>query len=447
MPLTPADVGLIQSLSRQEVERTLAGMRHFIKRSMWLGKNNRYSTDTIEKIKNDCAQGNRINERQLAQYIAASCLLHCSDGWSYLGRAISALLGGDPHRTRHLAYYAELRAAMSLLASCGIGIFKNKHFAIDRRRSVKRLSTKDPTHQFAWECLQVWGGQPHSGAMFAQVIKPYGRTLDDWFEPVGGGAVVAPQAQEWFQQWGMDLKVFADDREARNESSYRPDGLPSAWSVTASRVLGFARELWMALEPSGNSHFDTIDRHILRLSIERLFIGRTNKRPGDDPRAFDQFVERIVEHQALGPAIQAELGRFLRRQVMPADLEILSYSQKSPEARINSDVGIVSRAALLLRVSSGSCAALLRNADLTSDSMSFWWSQLGQDRGLWEGAYEATDLLDLWADIKTWLEDIESFEQNSSATPPSFFKVGSDLRDALRGLGSCERVGIWSTMA
>jgi len=68
----------------------------------------------------EVAAGTIQSPTQLSEYIAASCLLHCSDGWSYLGRAISALLRGDPHRARHLAYYAELRAATALLAKVGV---------------------------------------------------------------------------------------------------------------------------------------------------------------------------------------------------------------------------------------------------------------------------------------------------------------------------------------
>src|ERR1700722_668599 len=119
MPLSAANQSVIHKLSRSDVEKTLAGLRRFTRGSMWIGKNNRYSTDTIGKIKND-VRSNRINVRNLSQYIVASCLLHSTDGWSYLGKAILALMRGDPHRSRHLAYYAELRAAMSILASEGI---------------------------------------------------------------------------------------------------------------------------------------------------------------------------------------------------------------------------------------------------------------------------------------------------------------------------------------
>ena len=56
---------------------------------------------------------------------------HCVDGWSYAARSISALLAGDLHATRHLAYYAQLRAALSILAGLGVGIFNKINFIVN----------------------------------------------------------------------------------------------------------------------------------------------------------------------------------------------------------------------------------------------------------------------------------------------------------------------------
>src|SRR6476661_7745516 len=91
---------------------------------IWLASNSRYLSETDAKLSQDIgrkvsvshAQGS-AKASQLAEYVAASAILHCSDGWGYLGRAMGAQLQGDIGTSRHLAYYAELRAAMSLLAA------------------------------------------------------------------------------------------------------------------------------------------------------------------------------------------------------------------------------------------------------------------------------------------------------------------------------------------
>jgi hypothetical protein len=193
--LSSRDRSAIRSVVRTDVEITLAGLQRFIRSSKWVGNRNRYSRDTVKRIKVDITKGSLRSPRQLSQYIAASSILHCADGWSYLGKAISSLMRGDPHRSRHLAYYAELRAALSLLASEGIGIFQNQHFVFDGQNSVSRLQTGKQTHQVVWNCLECWAQQKRSGSLFARIITPYGRTLDEWLAPLGGGNIVAPQAR------------------------------------------------------------------------------------------------------------------------------------------------------------------------------------------------------------------------------------------------------------
>lgn len=148
MPLSSRDYGAIRSLNRKNVQKTLLGLKQFTKTSKWVGKQNRYVLDTKKRIAAESKAGALKKPRHLSQYIAASCLLHCTDGWSYLGKPISSLLRGDPHGARHLAYYAELRAAMSLLATTGVGVFDRYHFVIDAPNSVAALRAQSPTHQW-----------------------------------------------------------------------------------------------------------------------------------------------------------------------------------------------------------------------------------------------------------------------------------------------------------
>ncbi len=445
MALTQVVQSRIQGLSRINVVTTFAGMSRFTVNSRWVGKSNRYARDAIRKIDFDVKAAGQIrNPRHLAQYITASSVLHCADGWSYLGKSILSLLRGDPHRTRHLAYYAELRAAMSLLATEGIGIFSRRHYAIDAPHSVKLLHPNYSTHQFAWDCLNFWASQPTSSELFAETVKPYGRNLNEWFELLGGGTAVAPQAREWFLQWGMDLKLFAQDRDARNESSYRPDGMPDAWRVEALATLRFVREAWESLEPSPMSRFDVIDRHILRLALESQFKGATGKEAHKDSVGYKKFVTPIIQHQNFSKTLKNEWSNFMTRNKIPDNLSIFPLSQLSPRIRKNSEIAVISRAILLLRLASGSTESLIREANITADSLSFWWETLGHGRGLWDGPREAEELIDLWSDIAALLADIKTFENSYNQADQTFFRVGTELGHTLAGLSDCERVAIWS---
>jgi len=61
---------------------------------------------------------------ELAQYLALSSAAHVLDGWRYIAQSSMAFLSGSRTQALHLAYYAELRAGLAILAQSGIGILK-----------------------------------------------------------------------------------------------------------------------------------------------------------------------------------------------------------------------------------------------------------------------------------------------------------------------------------
>ena len=65
--------------------------------------------------------------------------------------------------------------------------------------------------------LEFWSRLRTSGDLFAKIVRPEGRTLDEWFQPHGGGRTIAAGAQQWFLQWGMDLSLATKDQDARND--------------------------------------------------------------------------------------------------------------------------------------------------------------------------------------------------------------------------------------
>jgi hypothetical protein len=443
MALLAHDKRTINRLIRRHVAETASGLKATFRASRWTTTTNRYSTNTVATLETEIDTGRAPNRRDLSQYIAASGLLHASDGWSYLGKALIALLKGDPHRARHLAYYAELRAASALLATEGIGVFNKYHFALTARDVATKLNTEHGTHLFSWECLDHWATRPSSGQLFAEMIRPYGATLADWFLPVGGTSAIAPQAQAWFRQWGVDLRNFSDDRNARNVSSYQPDGIPDAWYIEGRDTLEFARDLWASLEPSTLSKFETIDLSILRITVEALFNSRTGRQANSNPVQFKQFAEPIVKGQGLSPDTERQLLRFLMRGTSPHDPLIFSRSQQLATDANTGAQAVISRATLLLRVASGSITMLLREAGYDAASIAFWAEGLGRGRGLWD-SNSAGNPLDLWADVTPALAEVELFQQKYPADEQTFFRMSAELGQVIMGLGSCERVAIWS---
>jgi hypothetical protein len=439
--LNAADEAAISALSRSAIEVTTAGLKPFLQGSTWIDNANHFAYDVVERLKT--APTTTVQRRDLAQYIAASVSLHANDGWSYLGRAVGCVLAGDTHRALHLAYYAELRAAMSLLASAGIGIFNTRHFIVPTVNNTIKLHCNSGTHVTAWAALEYWAQQPGSGTLFASLIRPEGRSLDDWFQPQGGAATLAPQAQNWFMQWGMDLGLASKDRAARNESSYRPDGIPVTWDAAPKEGLEFIRDTWSALEPSSTSSFEQIDRHILRLALERHFYGLTgNAAVAADP-AFVTLVDKTVDAQSFASATANRLKKFMLRQSAPTDPLIFRYSTLPPGTPATDALAVLSRAVLLLRVATGSAHDLLQQAGFAADVLSFWWQKLGEARGLWPAGSPPAALSDLWADVEDSLSEIAAIEAANPAAFDTINTVAFGQDGRLNVLSSHERVGLW----
>ncbi|WP_156936633.1 hypothetical protein [Chelativorans sp. J32] len=445
MALHQDNSAAITAASPAAVIKTLAATGRYCRQGRWLGKGNRYASDTVQKLANDIAS-NTINRRHLAQYIAVSTVLHASDGWSYLGRAIQSLLQGDPHRALHLSYYAELRAAMSLLATQGIGVFKNKHFIVDASNQATSLPKNSQTHEFAWDALNFWAQSSSSGSVFAAILRPYGRSLEDWLSPVGGGAAVLPQAQEWLKQWGMDLSLIGEDRESRNARSYRPSGLPAPWSVNPELVVKFASNIWGVLEP-GVSTFEKLDRHVLRLSVESLFRGRTGSPPSRHNNNFITLVNSVVDNQGMSGRLATEWAEFLFRMTDPDDPDLMKYSKVPPQDGEADPYGVISRSTLLLRIATGATHQLFENAGVASQSIDFWRSDLGRSRGFWDANSRPEAMSDLWSDVVDAVTELAPFYDEIPAADRTLRNLAVQFGAYIVPFGGFERVALWGVLS
>jgi transposase-like protein len=154
----------------------------------------------------------------------------------------------------------------------------------------------------------------------------------------------------------------------------------------------------------------------------------------------------VVDQQPMTDETRTSWRQFLCRHVAPEDSPLFTFSRQSPDVKRTSHFAIISRATLLLRLTSGATAKLFRDAGINGQSIEFWWQRLGQGRGLWEGTKEVDDLVDLWADIEAMLASVDAFQGRNDLAKQTFFLAGNELQQAFVGLGSCERVAIWSSM-
>lgn len=379
---------LVRAASPVVIENCLKEVVKRMRRyKRWLNTDHPYNGDIIETLKQQ-RNAASIDAPKLGEYIACSAPLHLADGWNYLSRAFDAASRGDRNVAQDLAYYAELRAAMSLLATEGIGIFDSRHIALDDHLHPSVLNQS--THMATWLVLSAWSNEPGRAVRLLEAITIESRSLSEWLKQVG---VVAPAQQllanKWLQAWSIDLKILGSDRFRRNEMSYRPTRIrvPVLPSVNPRlELIDPLFDSWMELEPTAGEGSAALDFSLLREAIRLV----------------------VKEGRSSYPSLGKALGS-LKSDMPPFTYQALSTESPSAsaifraaevnDAQSKTATPILARSLLMLRLASASTASLLRTANVSKSDLEFWWSPLGTDLGLWDQADDIETFSDLWVDV------------------------------------------------
>jgi len=390
--------------------------------------------------------------RLLGDYIAASGPIHCVDAWSYLGRAIAAELKGDEHASLHLAYYAELRAAMSLMAAQGVGVFLSRHYVLDDAGHAHQLGHlskgKKPrlsTHQAMWFILEHWAGLQRSASLVGELISVNGVTADEWLRNSKSGTSLRPIAQEWFRAWGVDLRAMSLDRDARNVVSYRPTQMRDRPGFTLSDSVDFLEAFWRLLEPQPGAPFAGLDQHLVRGVME--YAHYSGGVP--TPSRRDELRRRTTEAgetAGLSTAAAESIAGFVARDVDPGEHYVLERATDAATEGPLKNRGPMCRAVLLGRMATGAWTSVLLRAGISWTDLSFWWDDFGHRRGYWESGTAPDLMADLWPQVAEALDDagivVASFGGSVEA-----WNAARPLAAAFTVLDGVERVSLWGLSA
>lgn len=403
----------------------------------WLDDANRYRRDCVGTYERDMlANPPSVSEVDLRAYVAASAPTHAIDGWSFLGRAVDCVLRSDSYSAIHLAYYAELRAAMSLLASHGIGTFSQCHCFLSKERCShfgrpdkkrQRIVGADSTHRFIWQALLHWSRGSAAGSFVDEFLQPGGRTLRAWLKACDADIPVKFIAQSMFESWGVDLAELDEDRALRNRASYRPSEFDRPTGLQPETIVQFVRDLWACFEPSGDGRFGVLETSFLVRSL----------RLGNVQEVREQHLNKLEMSLS-------ESATWLNR------LAALDVPMVLTEAEVVSDISadrcaiqVASRAALLLAVATAAARIHLNRAGFGRTELQFFWNRHGIDRGLWDNQNRPTRLVDLWADVKVNIEDASDWLDKNSGSPISLERLRNSLPRGMEKLGAFELVALW----
>ncbi len=348
----------------------------------WLSLNHPYNSSTIRNLSQST-----IKAQELGEYIACSAPLHLADGWDYLSRAFDASSRGDRTTAYHLAYYAELRAAMSLLATEGIGIFNDCHVALDMQLTPTIM--RGSTHAVTWLAVAAWSQQPGRAIRLLQGIDVEYKNLSEWLQLIGSGqSIQGSIADKWLSAWSIDLQILSRDHYRRNEMSYRPTRIrvPASRPVDSdSEMVGPLFNAWIELEPSVSGTKATLDFAFLREAIKLVVKDGNCNYP-----TYRSAIESLKGSMSLRSYESLILGDPCAGKIFRAAEDQSSRRRAVP---------ILARSLLMLRIASASTASLLKTADVSKSDLYFWWSRLGKDLGFWETASDIESFEDLWTDV------------------------------------------------
>lgn len=286
---------------------------------------------------------------ELAEYLALSSASHVLDGWRYVSQAALAFLSGSRMQGLHLAYYAELRAALAILSRAGVAILRYKHFTITASGEVRWFNGK--THSAAWDALSCWADQPGHGLEVVKCFSSSGLTGEEW--AAASGARVEDVAESWIRDWSIDLHLLKGDSEIRNEASYRPNLRSVALALTSQNDVRFVRDVSLGCSPIDSGQFDNLDKAViydLCKTAYRLTHGQRNA--AEYAKYWRSIARRLVVEKGLEAEAANQVVNSVRKALCGPARSLVMRARKANE----DFTGVFSRAFLLLRLAS----ALLR---------------------------------------------------------------------------------------
>ncbi len=440
----------VKNASREPVINSLKTIkRRYLHQDKLIANNNQLKLDAIKAIKNHNDPGKpfQLRKNDVNTYISASSISHMLDGWGYVSQAVNSLLAGNKGAAIHLAYYAELRAVMSVLAAEGIGVFDSKHigligsddflvFVKHKRKNETGRGRTLGTHVFAWEALEKWCNSSVKPSYdLLRIFRVNGHSFSDLlpgFHPLASQLVSSNIAKSWLKQWAFDVKKYKNDRDLRNFVSYRPQtitGFPQNFDFKGA--ISDTYELLKVLSPSGINTFDYLDKLLLKALFKDLYTNPKIASRG----SLSELIEESFNK--LGTSLDTTTKNILLSgtPIKQSHLIFSESSKNTVEA-----LPVISRAALLLRVATGSASILLEDAGLNKSDLNFIWANYGFNNGFWVTPKPSGQFNELWSELETEFSDIIT---NISHLDNSSYLIRRELDEDINKLSQFNRACLW----
>jgi hypothetical protein len=444
MTLNTQQEQCLSNASATPILNAFSGLSSNFNTIEWLNPTNPYRSQPGSKIK-QLTSLTPFADDPLVEFIAATVPKNCFEGWGYLGAAVRAVLSGDVWQARHLAYYAELRAAMSILGSQGIGVFDHNHIIVDNNNKCNIFPLSDMnrtlgTHLFAWEAIEYWSKQPKCIKLFGDQIKAFGYSLNEWLI-----AFPIPHTNttgyQMLNDWGFDLLNLSKDRETRNQVSYSPNFNPVKDYITPNSIYDMLSSYWKFSEPSSQA-FSELDTFIVRLTLQKRFKASNSRSTLET--VVNSAVDKLFTH-GMGDGVQ--IKDFMKNRALNATPQFFADAFKTSDLYASNQYReVIARAFLLCRLASASTNNLVKSSGSKLSDLNTWWEYEGLKRGLWKKNQKPEPLIDMWEDVSVAMSDINQWILDNNTEPQKSCLLS--LHDAeasnLISLAKFERIALWA---
>ncbi|MDH0863506.1 hypothetical protein [Mitsuaria sp. GD03876] len=178
--------------------------------------------------------------------LAAESLVHAVEGWRFLAAAISSLISHGQKQSIHFAYYAELRAAVSILAGNGLRVKYPTSSYVEQGGSEQAPTWKrEGTHKLVWRLWKDWTAGTDADSLFLDGLKVHPAIPLRLFKD----AIAHVSAASNLAAWGRDLQL-EHEHNARNAASYEAIDAWTNLSPMVDADFSFPQELWALAEPT-----------------------------------------------------------------------------------------------------------------------------------------------------------------------------------------------------
>lgn len=333
--------------------------------------------------------------------LAAEQVIHMAESWRYFSSAMYAFLNHENGNAVHLAYYAELRAVLSIFSGAGIRIKKGDAYWLDSA-SVAQSIPPHATHDLVWKLWKEWVTRPDAKSLLENNIRIEAGVTLKHFE----AKLMQFNPGVLLGQWGYDLVNLSDDHLARNQASYIAYWRDKPLSRMTVSQLDFVKSLTELFLSSGSGL--VFDKALIQYAVNQTVEGsldpdpaNAHTHPADRKNKLDEIAEFVAKQSG------ANKNHLLLNLSANIGESVFEKAKQQNDAAEN----VLSRAAFLSRLAMLSVKQ--NTVSARNDHAKKWLRNWLEHCGAWQ-----PDMGGSLADIETDLSDaLDNFPTAAASVP------------------------------